>query len=159
FDCKPKAVRFGILQPNGYASMIRRFDHTVPSLPGAPRSGAWHFDGKEWKEDALLLEGLRLGKHEIFTSVDIAGTIDAGVRLRDRDGDGICELIVSRNGLQGVFKWAPKLGWEKLTFTLPGKATIVDEKGHDNGVRFIDLNEDGHLDVVFSNENGYGAYL
>ena len=32
-------------------------------------------------------------------------------------------------------------------------------KGRDAGLRFVDLDEDGHVDVVFSNDEDYGIYL
>jgi putative membrane-bound dehydrogenase-like protein len=30
---------------------------------------------------------------------------------------------------------------------------------HDGGIRFVDIDEDGYEDVIFSNEEGYGIYL
>ncbi len=43
--------------------------------------------------------------------------------------------------------------------TLPPGARQLDEQGRDAGLRFVDLDEDGHLDVVFSNDQEYGVYL
>ncbi len=40
----------------------------------------------------------------------------------------------------------------------PG-ARLVDDQGRDAGLRFVDLDEDGQLDVVFSNDQEYGIYL
>lgn len=42
---------------------------------------------------------------------------------------------------------------------LPEGVTLKDPKGNDNGVRFIDLNDDGYDDLVFSNRERYGVYL
>lgn len=42
---------------------------------------------------------------------------------------------------------------------LPEGVALKDSQGHDNGVRFIDLNGDGSLDIVFSNRERYGVYL
>jgi putative membrane-bound dehydrogenase-like protein len=42
---------------------------------------------------------------------------------------------------------------------LPAGAHMLDARGRDGGLRFIDLDEDGHLDVVFSNDEEYGIYL
>lgn len=42
---------------------------------------------------------------------------------------------------------------------LPEGVTLNDPKGNDNGVRFIDLNDDGYDDLVFSNRERYGVYL
>src|SRR5438132_3777497 len=36
---------------------------------------------------------------------------------------------------------------------------MVDEAGRDSGLRFIDINEDGYDDVIFSNEERYSLHL
>ena len=41
---------------------------------------------------------------------------------------------------------------------LPAPASS-DDQGRDAGLRFVDLDEDGQLDVVFSNDQEYGIYL
>ena len=48
------------------------------------------FDGRKWVQDPSGLEGLDAAG-PVMTSVDGR---DRGVRLRDVEGDGICELIV-----------------------------------------------------------------
>ena len=77
-----QGVLFGVVRDNGYASLIVRNGRT---------SGAWHFDGRDWVPAPELLVGLELDGKPIFTS---RGGRDPGVRLRDIDGDGRCELIV-----------------------------------------------------------------
>jgi putative membrane-bound dehydrogenase-like protein len=42
---------------------------------------------------------------------------------------------------------------------LPPGVTLKDAAGHDNGIRFVDLNGDGFDDIVFSNAEHYGVYL
>src|SRR5437764_342975 len=42
---------------------------------------------------------------------------------------------------------------------LPPGVTLQDAAGHDNGVRFVDINGDGFDDIVFSNSERYGVYL
>jgi peptidoglycan/xylan/chitin deacetylase (PgdA/CDA1 family) len=51
--------------------------------------------------------------------------------------------------------------WVRLPFRLPpgAKLSITDGGGHDYGLRFVDLNADGKLDIIFSNEKEYGIYL
>jgi len=43
-------------------------------------------------------------------------------------------------------------------FTLPPGVTLGNAN-YDSGLRFIDIDEDGHPDIVFSNEKEYGIYL
>lgn len=43
--------------------------------------------------------------------------------------------------------------------TLPQGLTLQDANGHDNGVRFVDLNGDGYDDLVWSNPSQYGVFL
>ncbi len=42
---------------------------------------------------------------------------------------------------------------------LPPGVSLTDAAGHDNGVRFVDLNGDSRDDIVFSNPQRYGVYL
>ncbi|MDB6005147.1 MAG: hypothetical protein JWR15_2134, partial [Prosthecobacter sp.] len=44
-------------------------------------------------------------------------------------------------------------------YALPDVAKLLDDQGHDNGVRFVDLNSDGHEDIVLSNTREYGVFL
>lgn len=136
-------VRFGILQKNGFASILVR---------NGEAAGLWHFDGKNWLPVTEGLAGLELDG-PILTC---RNKQDEGVRLCDLDLDGICELLVSNPRQQAAFAWsADKNAWTKLPFTLPAGATIVDSQGRDAGLRLVDIDEDGHLDVVFSNAERY----
>ena len=131
-------VKFGVLEENDHASMLVRNDRAA---------GAWHFDGSRWVEDPQGLGGLDVDG-PVFTST---GGRDRGVRLCDLDGDGLCELIVGNHQQQGVFRWLPAGGWSRLPFALPPGTAIVDAEGRDAGLRLVDVDEDGHPDVVFSN--------
>ncbi len=42
---------------------------------------------------------------------------------------------------------------------LPPDARLTDDQGRDAGLRFVDIDEDGYLDVVWSNDQDYGIYL
>jgi putative membrane-bound dehydrogenase-like protein len=62
---------------------------------------------------------------------------------------------------QGVFAWSVKGNTAEMArtkFTLPPGARL-SVAGKDYGLRFIDIDEDGNDDVVFSNEKEYGIYL
>ena len=140
-------VRFGVLQQDGKASFV---------VKNSEAGGVWHFDGKRWVKDEAGVEALVLSGKPVFTSVDGK---DRGVRLRDIDGDGVCELIIGNESQNGVFSFSTKAGWEKLPFTLPAGASVVDAAGRDRGLRFVDIDEDGRLDVIASNEDGFMLHL
>lgn len=120
-------------------------------------SSAWRFNGTNWVADKTLLAGLPTGDAAFFT---LKQGIDQGVRFRDFNNDGQCELIVSNPSQQAVFAWSQADSrWKRLPWSLPEAATIVDTQGRDAGLRFADINEDGFEDVLFSNESRYSLHL
>lgn len=139
---------FGVVRPDGHASLL---------LCNEKKGWAWHFDGSRWVNEPSLLAGLELEGRPILTRQHGR---DQGVRLRDLDHDGRCELIVSNPQQQAVFRWSEeKKSWAKLPFALPAGVTLVNAEGKDNGVRFVDIDEDGRDDVIFSNEDRFGLNL
>ncbi|MEX0794213.1 MAG: polysaccharide deacetylase family protein, partial [Pirellulaceae bacterium] len=139
-------VRFGILDEQVIA--IANDEH---------QAGAWRFDGTTWQADDHLLEGLMLGEEPLMLAH--AG-IDAGIRLRDLNRDGNCELIAGAVSNQAIFRWnAEENSWVLLPFTLPEKTEIVFGEGLDAGLRFVDVDEDGFDDIVFSDEIRYSLHL
>ncbi len=138
-------VRFGVLQASGRASIIVRNDRSA---------GVWHFDGTDWQADEDGLQGLEL-QGPIGT---LRRGRDTGLRLRDLNLDGVCECIVSNEHQNAVFAFSSK-GWTPLSFSLPEGVAIVDNQGLDAGLRFVDFNEDGHDDIVFSNAVRFSAHL
>jgi hypothetical protein len=121
-----------------------------------PSRGWWNFDGRQWTEDEQGLAGLEL------PAAPPAATDggDRGVRLRDVDGDGASEVIVGSPAEQAVFGWVDAdRRWQRLAFTLPPETAIVDAQGRDAGLRFVDLDQDGRDDVVFSNGDRASVHL
>ncbi|HKB34888.1 MAG TPA: polysaccharide deacetylase family protein, partial [Gemmataceae bacterium] len=151
-----RGTGFGILQSDGQASLLQ------PTLFLFGEYGGSHFDRTRWGElQDHLLDGLRTNpgaKWPAFYTMDDS-------RLRDLNRDGMCELIVSREkgrypAEQVIFAWSAKeKRWIQLPFTLPPGVYLFNADGKDNGVRFVDLNEDGFDDIVFSYEKEYGVYL
>ena len=138
-------ARFGVLQPSGNASFF---------ISNGSNNGIWHFDGKKWNEDRAMLRGLGQALKTVVA------TRDNGVRLRDTDNDGICEIIVGNPDTRAVLKWAARRKqWQRATFNLPPGVTFVRQDGSDNGTRFVDINEDGFLDVIQSNESRYSLNI
>jgi hypothetical protein len=142
-------VRFGVLQDSGNASILVRNEKTA---------GIWDFDGRKWIARPDGLAGLE-SRGPIVTSE--MGR-DTGVRMLDLNRDGICELVAAnpkQNAAFGLTVIGGDTTWQRLPFALPRGATIVDNQGRDAGLRFVDFDEDGRLDVVFSNADRYLACI
>lgn len=149
FPTDVAGVQFGVLRPDGYATALRLAPDEIASGP----SGAWHFDGAGWVEAPALLRGLELDGQPVLTR---HGGRDRGVRLRDLDRDGRCDLLVGNETQNAVFRWSEeKQSWARLDYALPKGVAVVDAVGHDAGLRLVDLNEDGYDDVLFSNDGFY----
>ncbi len=122
------------------------------------QKSADEFANDAWVERHDLLSGLQDEKGSEIRTSD--GQIDQGVRLRDLDGDGNCELVIGNARQNAVFGWSEKeKSWQRLPFKLPEGTRIVDEQGRDAGLRFVDVDEDGQLDVLFSNDERYSLHL
>jgi putative membrane-bound dehydrogenase-like protein len=145
FDSKIAFVddaRFGVVHSSGAAS----------ALPVGtvlyPISFTWY--GERWEHDDLLVSGLSVLGDAVRKPRDV------GIRFRDFDNDGVCELVVNRD----IFSWSEKeRQWKPAGYSLPDGCSIVDDKGRDNGLRFVDLNGDGYDDVFQSNDSGYAIHL
>ena len=70
--------------------------------------------------------------------------------LRDVDNDGVCELVGKK-----VYRWdANKNSWQEQAYGLPKRINHAS-----GGLRFVDLNDDGFDDIVFSDEDRWGIHL
>ncbi|HVU86580.1 MAG TPA: PVC-type heme-binding CxxCH protein [Pirellulales bacterium] len=153
---RDSCARFGVVRPDGAASVIVAND---------ARRGAWTFRDGGWKQDDALLAGLSIvpaGRPSADASPVMTGVggRDHGVRLRDLDRDGVCELIVGNDKQQAIFGFdAKQNAWHRLPFILPEGTAIVDDQGRDAGLRFVDVDEDAYDDVVFSNDDRYSLDL
>ena len=139
-------LRFGVLGPDGQVACI-----------GSDRG--WSYRDGKWQHDPTLLHG-----------VSAQGESDTDprlVRLRDLDGDGCCEWLDATRGF--VYRRDQrKQQWRRLPYKIPNPgwskgmradAYIVDREGGDTGLRFFDVDQDGDLDVLFSNPLRCGLYL
>src|SRR6185436_9007431 len=86
-------VRFGILKKGGLPGIF---------VSNEKVSGMWNFDGAKWVQANEQMNGLEYEGTKIETAR--AGK-DRGVRLRDLNGDGICELILSNPDQSAIFSW------------------------------------------------------
>ncbi len=147
---------------NGVQATRSRFgvlnDQVVLLTLTPDETAAWQFNGQAWIQDKTLLSGLTMEQGSLLI-LNKAG-IDQGVRFRDFNHDGQCELIVSNPSQQAIYTWSQADSrWKRLPWSLPQDSSIVDVNGRDAGMRFVDINEDGYGDVLFSNEKRYSLHL
>jgi hypothetical protein len=149
-------VRFGVLRQNGEASFLAIEDDEAT---------VWHFERGTWVRDNPMEKGIAPSRPSTRSGpkgkrLDSARSrMDQGIRLRDIDGDGLCEIIVANPGQRTVLTWEePQKSWVATAAGFPDDATIVDGQGRDAGLRFVDLDGDAHDDIVFANEERYAVY-
>jgi len=118
--------------------------------------GLWRFGNGKWEEVPASLPE-EVDGHPLLTS---RGGVDRGVRFRDLDGDGYSDLIVNNDLQNAVFLWqSPTESWQRAPFALPRCGCLVDARGNDQGLRFVDLDGDAAADLVMSNDHLYEVRL
>ncbi len=151
-DAMPGAFRFGVLGPSGAASILIRHNDGFQWFDYAS-----HGAEPQFRERALVFADADDDTVPAFLGKS-RGIADH--RLRDLDGDGICELLVtSEQGNVTILALANEDRWRRLPFTLPAGTSVVDDKQRDAGLRFVDIDEDGDLDALFSNESHFSLHL
>jgi putative membrane-bound dehydrogenase-like protein len=160
--------------PTGFQTVIEVGETLVDSARfGRTAAGEVLAIWQNGTEDALHQSVFRQGAwHDLSKSsgaADVPGRVhfegkDAGLRLRDLDGDGVSELLATNSltagGKRSVSVWLQgERGWVAAGFDLPPGVGFVDSEGRDAGLRLIDLDRDGLLDAVFSDLNGYRVDL
>jgi putative membrane-bound dehydrogenase-like protein len=130
---------------------------TVPSPIGQTRGLL--LDGDRWIPD----EALARLPNPAAGAPSVPGAVvstDLGIRFRDLDNDGSCEFLFADSKSSGAFRWNERVKeWSKLAFSFPPGVTFVNANGTDNGLRYVDIDEDGFDDIVFSNAERFGVYL
>ena len=91
----------------------------------------WEFDGGAWFQRREVL-------------------IHPGFCYRDIDGDGRCESILPTGEVSS--------GGHTLPFRMPAGTRLFDRNLNDAGARFVDVDDDGDLDLIFSDDQRYGFY-
>ncbi|MBT4868416.1 MAG: hypothetical protein HON53_25180, partial [Planctomycetaceae bacterium] len=161
--------RLGVFHPSGRPSIAM-------SAIGRDETAVWQLDGQEWVQNQKIANSPKAAE------TGIGATFNRGTCFRDIDNDGVSEIIVGfvQHNLDTGFiyresrvhKWDPiKERWTFAQFKLPAQTALAavtlrergrfpgPETSRDLGLRFVDLNEDGHDDIVFSNHERYGIWL
>jgi RHS repeat-associated protein len=156
-------VRFIDLDGNGILDVVKLASWTRDP---SPKDGAWINTGDGW-ENVSSKYKLPV---EITSQITIWG-LDAGVRFIDLNGNGLLDIVKGAGWTGG--SW-PKYGawmnayngWDNVTdkYSPPVEITAsLGQFGLDAGVRFVDLNGNGLLDIVksagWTKEPKYGAWI
>ncbi len=135
-------VRFGVLPDTA---------RTFALVSNQEEKGAWYWNGDDWVACESLTNSFAIDGMSIQTA---DGGKDNGVRLRDLDHDGITEAIVGNESSRAVLTLdRATLRWKPAPFNLPAGTRVVDQNGRDAGLRWIDLDQDGDDDIVFSDDS------
>ncbi|MFC1715686.1 toxin TcdB middle/N-terminal domain-containing protein [Candidatus Poribacteria bacterium] len=81
--------------------------------------------------------------------------VDSGVRLVDLNNDGFVDLVKGRQAVGEKKAWINNKddNWT-LTNGFAPSMYVVDGSDVDTGVRFVDLNSDGFIDILQASNNG-----
>jgi len=139
---------YGVLRPQGFAVHL---EHELSMFALGNWQPVPEFSG-------LLAQVTGVANHADGGNMIKGG--NRSLRMRDVDHDGICEILVSNSSTNQLFHWHPdQQRWKLLPFGLPPETMVIDHSGNDAGLRFVDINEDGFDDVVFSNGERYSLHL
>ena len=143
-----RGVRWGVVERGGPVTILVR---------SIGVTGAWQFVDGQWHSADQLTAGLEVDGRRLLTG---SAQRDRGVRLCDLNGDGRCELIAGGTERRGILRWSDRQNrWLAAPFTLPDDLSVIDARGGDAGLRFVDVDEDGDQDIIFSNASRYAVYL
>jgi len=137
-------VRFVDLNGDGLVDMVFH----VKLKSGSINTGAWLNTGSGWQSAPQYIPPVPIMNNAAV------GTPDAGVRFIDLNGDGLVDMVqYVQNRLGALTQTGAWLntgnGWKSAPQYIPPVPIMNNAAGTpDTGVRFIDLNGDGLVDMV-----------
>ena len=141
-----KSLHFGVVDPDGGVAMLAVADDALQLREY--RDGHW-----QRRELTVATEGL----NDAWRSrLSAPSHLDA-VRWRDLNGDGQCELLMAKGTDTMILRRDGDV-WRNLSFGLPSGVRLAAVDGGDAGLRWIDVDADGHAECVFSDAAGYSVH-
>ncbi len=161
--------RFGVLGTSGFASVMRLADlsraealprgQVAADKPSPHRFAVWSFNGEGWKPQPALVLPMDEQRESVADFRRWGWGHD--ILLRDLDADGQSEVIFTyRDDTRGGFHHSAffefsgnEKAWRQLKIDCPVRSPALPS------VRFVDVDEDGYDDVVFSDRSRSGLFL
>ena len=154
-----KLFAFGVWKPKSSAGLVISSKVKPNSASQPPRQpSAWYFHKGNWRPDLELAKLFGL-----LSTGDNSKSSPPMIRFVDLNNDGVCELILtpaSATGRPAIYSWdRQKSAWTLTPWKFPENVRWLTRDGLDAGCRFVDLDEDGYEDIVFSDDKNFGVYL
>ena len=138
-------VRIGDYNGDGYPDLIQGFEDE----DGVEYYKMWENTGSGWRLSSRRFVTIFNKLHDRPVENE-----DQGVQLIDLNGDGYVDVVKARDGEPKQTWINTHSGWTiDSKWNLPSGVYFIEHDGDDEGVRFIDLNNDGLADLYRSDDD------
>ena len=135
-------------------------ENNMPSFLEIEASGTFvlrTYEDSKWKRHPMRFQ--LPATHAAWSArLELAESL-SGYFFRDLNNDGQSEFFVEADQQSLIFSQHDDRVWEPLPFTLPPGAVRFTSEGGDAGLRFVDVDQDGFDDCLFSNGEQYSLHL